>query len=62
MSNYKPFSTQFNECKSTGNLIKVDITKYGVEWPKEVLVCIKYKTACSSKVCIEDRVGNKQES
>jgi len=59
MKDYKSFREQFLECKENGNLISVDISKYGPGvFPKKILVCIKYKCICHSGVCREERIKN----
>lgn len=58
MKYYKPYREQFLECKENGNLIKIDICTYGPGmFPKEILVCVKYKSVCYSGVCKGERMG-----
>jgi len=56
---YKSFREQMQDCEKSGNLICVDISKYGFLM-KTALVCIKYKSVCYSGLCkyergVEDR-------
>ena len=55
MENYKSFREQFLECRKNGNLIDVDVSKYGT-FPKKLLVCLKYKCICHSGVCRHERI------
>lgn len=55
LESYKSYREQFKECKHNGNLIKVDISCYNT-FPKIVLVCLKYKSACYSGVCRDERI------
>jgi len=67
MENYKPFREQFLECGQNGNLITVDVSKYNLfkederRFPQKILVCVKYRCVCSSKVCAGERIGEKNE-
>lgn len=64
----KSFRNQCIECKQTGNMIEVDISVLkltslpgilsGIKKSmdvKTILVCLKYRSVCSSKVCKEER-------
>jgi len=64
----KPFREQCLECKENGNQIEVDISNLHLKMitsplsgaeafidSKFILVCLKNKKACSSKVCAYER-------
>ena len=62
MEKYKSFREQLLECKENGNLISIDIAKYGPGmFPKKILVCIKHESICYSGVCLGERVGEQDE-
>ena len=53
----KKFRDQYMECNKNGNLI--EIKNYPLtDFPKTVLVCLKYKSYCGSNVCKEERDEN----
>jgi hypothetical protein len=54
----KPFRIQMIDCKKTGNLIEIDISKYGGN-VKTALICLKYNTTCNSGVCKSERLAGK---
>lgn len=54
MKHYKSFREKLIDCKKTGNLVEIDISKYN-SLPKVALVCLKYKTICHSGVCLDER-------
>ena len=56
---YKSFREHFIECKRTGNLIEVDVSKYST-FPKIALVCLKYKTICHSGICRDERIKEEE--
>lgn len=53
--NYKSFREQHLECIENGNLVEIDISKYNT-FPKIVLTCLKYKCACNSGACRDERI------
>lgn len=63
----KSFRKQYIDCKRSGNVFELDIAKHlnlisEIEDVKKmklnkVLVCVRYKTQCSSKVCKGERGG-----
>ena len=64
----RPFRELYLRCKESGNLIEVDISKhlkmmqevqgvYNLKTLDIILVCVKYKSQCSSKVCKKERMG-----
>jgi len=56
---YKSFRQQMKECTENGNLIHVDTLPMKKLYGHEVgviLVCVKNKCICSSKVCKNERI------
>lgn len=51
---YKSYREQGIECSQNGN--RIEIPCYWCN--HSILVCIKYKTYCHSKVCLKDRLEN----
>ena len=54
--NYKPFSKQMMECRDSGNLFIIH-DAHTAKGEVDVIVCVKHKTYCHSKACIEERTG-----
>ena len=54
----KPFRKQFLECFKNGTLIHVKNYPH-VEFPKVILVCLKYKSYCGGDVCLKERKNEK---
>jgi len=52
--NYKSFGKQVMECKDSGNLFIIHDAPT-IKGEVDVLVCIKHRTYCHSKACIEER-------
>ncbi len=61
MKHYKSFREKFIDCKKTGNLVEIDISKYN-SFPKIALVCLKYKTICHSGICLDERTQKQYTS
>ena len=55
---YKPFSKQAQECRENG--IQVDDGVFKTTDGLNMLHCLKYNTACSSKVCASERGAERE--